>query len=578
MWFAIALRHQALCLGLVLLAIALAGMPNAQAQLPESTSIAGETTAAKALAVLEKHCASCHQSERTAPAPPKSALRAILDLDALAREPDYVLPGNPDGSKLVQMMMWRHLDPKPPEPDSAIEIAPDEIAAVRMWVKGLPRVEACRAAKLFDTAAIADLAARAIAKAGGDKAKDMRFVSLAPAYNSCATLQQLTVFRVDVAQALNSLSWATVVAETEVVDGSGGALLAFRLSDLGWSQAHWAMIEMASPYSHPSLVPLELRRASGASDPVVHGGWLVGALTSGTLFISLLNLPPRDDGFIERLGMDIAAARSRRIARHAERAVSPLELAISYRHRLDLSRLANEYGVRTKTVMALSAGISPELDLLARRAQQGTVPREMVEDAFRLLAKRSNVDLPAGSFVRGTVADIVSGSTARPPDLVLLADTPSVRAGDKVSFTVTMDRDCHLTVINVDTLGRGTVIFPSEFEPDSRLQAGRVLRLPPEGAGYEFRARQQGTEAIVATCNPVSSWAAGIMHDFERQRFTVLGDYEAFVRKSLISETAAAPPRDIRRRLQRRGKPPAPPPVRPLAGQVGRTGILIDVR
>jgi hypothetical protein len=275
--------------------------------------------------------------------------------------------------------------------------------------------------------------------------------------------------------------------------------------------------------------------------------------------------------------MDMAAARARRIARHAEFASAPPELAIRYRHPLDLSGLANEFGARTNTLVALSTGISPELGLLARRAQQGTVPREMVEDAFRFLAMQSKVDVPAAGFVRGIDVTRSILDRTRPPAILLLAEAPSVRVGDKVSFTVTTDADCHVTVINVDTLGRATVLFPNEFEPEGRIQAQRTLRLPPKEAGYELRARQPGTEAVVATCNPVSAWAGGISHDFERQRFTVLGDYEDFVRKSLAPE-AATPAPPARRRVQRRGKPPPPPPVRPLAGQVGRTGILVDVR
>lgn len=569
MSLAITVRYRAAAVGLVLLAMTFAGASRVRAQVaaPTTSVAAAGTTQAKALAVLEKHCASCHQSERTAPAPPKSALRAILDLEALAREPGWVLPGNPDGSRLVQMMMWRHLDPKPRDPDSSVEITPEEVAAVRAWVKGLPRQEPCAAAKPLDGPAIAELVHKVEAKAGS-QAMDTRFVSLAAPYNACATPQQMAAFRVDVAQVLDGLSWATKSIELEAIDDSG-ALLALRLADLGWSDAHWTTIAAASPYPSPWL------RSGVTVGPVVHGGWLAAALASGPLFEALMQLPPRDASSLERLGIDIATARARRIAQRANALAPASQLVISYTHPLDLSRLAAEFYARPEVLLQTT-----DAARLVARAQQNPVPRAEVEDAFSRLPgmARDGAGAPAAGFVRAAVAaKTASDATTRPPDILLLAEAPSVRVGDKVSFTVTTDRDCHLTVVNVDTLGRATVLFPNEFEPEGRIQAGRTLRLPPDGAGYELRARQPGTETMVATCNSVSAWAAGISHDFERQRFTVLGDYETFVRKSLAPDAVTSAP-SVRRRVQRRGKPPPPPPARPLAGQVGRTGILVDIR
>jgi mono/diheme cytochrome c family protein len=570
--------------GLMVIVGALAGLTFASAQrsspAPEA-SAADPRLAAKARDVLDTYCASCHQSDRASPTTPASNLRNILDLEALAKEPGLVLPGNPDGSRLVQMMMWRHLDSNPPEVSAPTEPKPDDIAAVRAWVKALPAVRPCEVARRLDPDAIADLAAKAVTKIGAEHAKDMRFVSLAAPYNDCATPQQLAAFRADVARALNSLSWGTTLVEPEAIDSSG-AVLAFRLVDLGWSAAHWTALSAVSPYANSwrsSARLTSLGTAVGSKDPVVHGGWLVGALTSGPLFDTLLQLPPRDASFAERLGFDLSAARARRLARHGERTDPPPDLVVRYSRPLDLARLAAEYSARPDAVVALSSALSPELALLARRAQQGTVSREDVEDAFRLLGRMPGnaTDEPLSPIVRGTIAPTASSDATRPPQIVLLADKPVLPQGEAVSYTVTTDRDCHLTVINVDANGIGTVLFPNELEPDGQIRAGTIVALPSPDAGYELRARKLGTEALVALCNPVSAWAAGIAPDFERQRFTILGDYETFVRKSLLP-APAVPPRETRRRPRRRGKAAPPPPVRPLLGQIGRTGILVEVR
>ncbi|HRD77332.1 MAG TPA: hypothetical protein PK264_15605, partial [Hyphomicrobiaceae bacterium] len=65
--------------------------------------------AAKAFAVLEKHCASCHQTGRLSRPSPSGGLGNILRLDELARLGAVVQPGNPDGSKLVDYMMRREM-------------------------------------------------------------------------------------------------------------------------------------------------------------------------------------------------------------------------------------------------------------------------------------------------------------------------------------------------------------------------------------------------------------------------------------------------------------------------------------
>ena len=91
---------------------------------------------------------------------------------------------------------------------------------------------------------------------------------------------------------------------------------------------------------------------------------------------------------------------------------------------------------------------------------------------------------------------------------------------------------CHLTLLTLDSKGRATVLYPNEFDADPTLEAGREVRLPSEKAPYQFRLREKGTETLIGICTPGAKTTDGIRHDYEKQRFTELGDYRAFLNRS----------------------------------------------
>ena len=49
---------------------------------------------------------------------------------------------------------------------------------------------------------------------------------------------------------------------------------------------------------------------------------------------------------------------------------------------------------------------------------------------------------------------------------------------DKVNFRVQADRDCYITVLDIGTSGKVTVLFPNRFHPDNRVRAGQTYVLP----------------------------------------------------------------------------------------------------
>ena len=90
--------------------------------------------------------------------------------------------------------------------------------------------------------------------------------------------------------------------------------------------------------------------------------------------------------------------------------------------------------------------------------------------------------------------------------------------------------------VGVDRNGRGTVVYPNDFDQNNLLEAGKELRVPAEGAPYQFRLREPGKETVVGICLGGPKPPFGIKHDFERQRFTELGDYRAFLIRAATAD------------------------------------------
>lgn len=166
------------------------------------------------------------------------------------------------------------------------------------------------------------------------------------------------------------------------------------------------------------------------------------------------------------------------------------------------------------------------------------------------------------------------------PGLALWTDKPRYRRGDTVTVHARADGACRLTIINIDGNGRGTVIFPNEFDQDSRIAAGQDFRVPAADAAYAFRVPTAGRETFVGICSSGETPPDGIVFDFEKQRFTDLGNYRAFVSRA-YAEGLKPPSAKAEEARGRRGaaksperKEPAPPAV---PERQTRTAIEIDI-
>jgi hypothetical protein len=242
-------------------------------------------------------------------------------------------------------------------------------------------------------------------------------------------------------------------------------------------------------------------------------------------------------GDTERYRMALSAAGVDPAARlRGEELVTAL--VARYRRPAPIEAAAAEAGLAPDDFRVQLVLSSEAAQPLARRLQHGVLPRSELDRLFHLMqgaskastgnssVAGSDVSMPGG-FLRDVKTDI---------GLSLWLDTPKPRTGDIVTVKAEADTDCYLTIIGIDHQGVGTVLFPNEFEPDNRVRAGRVIAVPDDDSPYQMRYDSAASETILARCSSSPEPPIGIEHDFDVMKFTVLGNWENYIRDTLIAE------------------------------------------
>lgn len=463
-----------------------------------------DVVAAKAYGVLERSCARCHQSGLLEGSPPGGGIANILDLEAVAREPSLVRPGVPDASRLynVALVHERHLDhfnDPASAPPSALEVQ-----AVRDWIMELGVKEAgpsCAGRARMSGQEVAAAIARTLQGLPPERARQMRFLSFAHLHNACLADADLAALRSGVGDILSALAPAGAAIPAggwaQAVDGRG-LVLAVSLTSIGWRPQTWSTLAEEFPLRDlPSdLLPSSAARATGTALAVLHADWFAQAVLSKGL-----------------------AARAEGGGARVWGLAAPQALAHAWRRPLTLDRLVADLGLSRHQEISRMRGFSQISGSLAWLQLGGgaVARREEVDAMLALLAGRPE---PPISAEKGGEAEIG-----------LAADQPVYRAGDTAKFAVMTTRDCWLTLVGVDRAGRATVLFPNELAPDNRISPGVRVEIPAAGAPYRFRFKDKGHETIVAICSQTQKSPDGIAHDYDRLRFTVLGDWQLFLRE-----------------------------------------------
>ncbi len=276
-------------------------------------------------------------------------------------------------------------------------------------------------------------------------------------------------------------------------------------------------------------------------------------------------------------------------------------LSTKYEETLDLRTAAAEFGLKPDEMKSAASGAGAKAVALVRRLDQGLVPRDQFETDFATLVTALNDEealdfKPGAASIAAPRVESGAAGLARSFDLSLTADRPVYNQGDNPVLTVLTRRTCNLTLIDIDSSGSGTIIFPNQLQPNGRIEAGREFRFGDASTPFKFRLADRGTETVIAECNATRRAARGFEPDFKAAGFTDLGNYAQRLTRQIVVEgadrtaaarritveaqagnaAAIAAARPVTGVPSKVGSPAATAPVQPDVA--ARTSVKLEVR
>ncbi|MER8882995.1 DUF4384 domain-containing protein [Mesorhizobium sp. M0816] len=205
-------------------------------------------------------------------------------------------------------------------------------------------------------------------------------------------------------------------------------------------------------------------------------------------------------------------------------------LATRYEDPVDLPLVAAEFGLTIGELRDRAGQLGGEAATLVRRLdQQKIVPRDEVERLFPILLPK----LTTSKLVTTPSLPVKLNDTKTGFDLALTSDKTSYAIGDKLIATVRSEKECFLTLVDLDQKGVGTVLFPNKFQQDNKIPGGKDVKVPSDDAPFEITVGEEnrGIETIIAVCDKDQPNAYAVQPDFHANDFTEIQD---FASKSLI--------------------------------------------
>lgn len=497
---------------------------------PPPPDEAPPSLAERAKAVLADHCPDCRD---------RYGEGAALDLRALADDPGLITPRYPDASPAYQRFLAPSQDAEGEKEGEAPSSA--EIETVRDWIEALPaRSEACQRRTPVAPDDVTALMGRWNTLVGGNGAAATAFVSLAHLWNACVPVERMMELRVAAATLLGVLMRRREGLHVETL-GEASALLAVSPGEQALEDSGWDRLTADAPRLVNGTVPAD---------------WLAARV------LARRNAPEGDANPTAHVRFDGAV----------ERAVEAL--ARFWTRDVDLVRAAAERGVSPRDLKRTLAETDDHLRVPAQRLIYGALPRE----AWQRLSSALD-GAPADNIQARATQDTGTHASL---DVMLWPDKTFYRPRDLVTFNVRVEKACHLTLIDVDAQGQAIVLFPNDIEQDNLIAPGLTVKVPGHGAEYQFRFDKAGVETVVAVCQRHARRLAGLAFDYERQRFTILGDWRTFLRTAPEREKKIREKRAVeearRKRRRRKPLPPEPPPVAPNGPPLeGRAAIAVTV-
>ncbi|MFN3349548.1 DUF4384 domain-containing protein [Pseudorhodoplanes sp.] len=269
--------------------------------------------------VLEKHCARCHQEGKlTVRERPSKNFGNVLNLQELAANPNYILPGNPFGSKLFKQMVDREM-PYDTEYEGATEfpsVSEADLKALELWITQAGGK--CEPGKFVSNEDMLGFISADLAKMPNHRKKGTRYLTLTHLKNACAKDEAMKVFRQGAVKLLNSLSRSSDVVRLETADPHE-TIIRFNLDDLGWESKDWDTVLASYPYNLQPDSDLRsvLTSTTGTQKPYVRADWFAFAASQPPLYDKLLKLPDTFPELAKQEGVDLKANIERFIAQRS---------------------------------------------------------------------------------------------------------------------------------------------------------------------------------------------------------------------------------------------------------------------
>lgn len=264
-----------------------------------------------AYAVLDKHCARCHQDGalKEGLTKAKSGFGHVLDIRRLAQDTKFVVQGMSSGSKLYDVI-GEYSFPAMPDDCTESSCFPTdaEMAAVADWITGLvdaaPPARPVISLAEMHKMALADLQAQPT-----NRHDRIRYFSLRSVHNNAeVSAENLEGYRAATVKLMNALSWNPTPYRFEPVDEHGILFRVF-LPELDWDIDTWHLLESHYPYGMSSETDAQLKQLqhlAGTDVPVIRADWFAATAPVSPLYYDILRLPDTVAGLERMLGLDIA--------------------------------------------------------------------------------------------------------------------------------------------------------------------------------------------------------------------------------------------------------------------------------
>ena len=90
-------------------------------------------------------------------------------------------------------------------------------------------------------------------------------------------------------------------------------------------------------------------------------------------------------------------------------------------------------------------------------------------------------------------------SQSRDINVVPVKSGKSFKIGDMINIKFKSSKDCYLTLLNIGTSGKLTILYPNSLHKDNFIESGKLYEIPGDEYGFEYQlSGPAGTEKLKA--------------------------------------------------------------------------------